>query len=50
MVTHDADFLRLHQLYFCAQGSRTLGAIIRRPLMLYRLATPDEIAGRVEYL
>ena len=57
MVTHDADFLRLHQLdpdhsgiAFCAQGSRTLGGIIRRLLMLYRLATPAEIAGRVEYL
>ena len=56
-VTHDADFLRLHQeavphtgIAYCRPASRTLGELLRRLLMLHSWATASEMEGRVEFL
>jgi hypothetical protein len=57
LVTHDADFLRLHEqqyahagIAYCAPGTRTIGEIVRGLLLIHELLTPAEIAGRVEFL
>lgn len=57
LVTHDADFLRFagrsldHRgIAFCYKTSRSLGEIIRSLILIYEMLTPEEIAGRVEYL
>lgn len=57
LVTHDTDFLRLagrdldHQgIAFCYKTSRSLGEIIRSLILIYEMLSPEEIAGRVEYL
>lgn len=57
LVTHDTDFLRLASrssdhsgIAFCYKTSRSLGEIIRSLILIYEMLTPEEIAGRVEYL
>ena len=57
LVTHDADFLRLHAqgarhagIAYCRQGSIPMGALLRRLVLLYDLLSPAEMAGRVEFL
>jgi predicted nuclease of predicted toxin-antitoxin system len=56
-VTHDADFLRLHQqgaahagIAFCAQGSLSVAQLIRSLLLVHDLLVAEEIAGHVEFL
>lgn len=56
-VTHDSDFLRLHQnginhsgIAYCSQGNRTIGQIIKSLLLIYELMDQNEMAGTVEYL
>ena len=57
LVTHDRDFLRLAALSaahcgiaYCPPRQRAIGQIILRLVHLWRMFTPDEMKGRVEYL
>jgi hypothetical protein len=57
IMTHDADFLRLHAaglehtgIIYCHPRSRPLGEIIRLLVLLWELAEPAEMRQHVEYL
>ena len=57
IVTHDADFLRLHAkghqhagIVFCHPQSYTLGEIIRLLSLIWELIPADEICNRIEFL
>jgi len=57
MVTHDSDFLRLHArgvthagIAYCRQGSMSPGEVLRRLILIHDLLSPEEMAGRVEFL
>ena len=57
LVTQDADLLRLHAfgsahagIAYCHQGSRAVGEILRRLVLIHDVLTPDEIANRIEFL
>jgi predicted nuclease of predicted toxin-antitoxin system len=57
LVTHDADFLRLAAqgvdhpgIAYCHKSARSLGEIIRSLILIHEVLTPEEIAGRVQYL
>lgn len=57
LFTQDADFLRLHQtgishagIVFCAQGSRSIGEMIRGLVLIWQLLEPEEMLNRVEFL
>jgi len=57
IVTHDADFLRLAAttnahpgIVFGSRTSSTVGAMIRRLILIYEVLTSEEMSGRVEYL
>ena len=57
VVTHDADFLRYASqsgdhpgIAYCQMGVRSVGEIIRSLILIYEVLTPEEMAGRVEYL
>jgi predicted nuclease of predicted toxin-antitoxin system len=57
IVTHDADFLRLHAaggehfgIIFSRPRARPLGELIRLLVLLWELVEPDEMRGHVEYL
>ena len=56
-VTHDADFLRIHQqgvphagIAFCRQGNRSIGELLRSLVLLWEHLTPAEFSGHVEFL
>ncbi len=57
IVTDDADFLRQAALakkhagiVVCHRQIRTIRQIIRGLILIYEVLTPEEIAGKVEYL
>lgn len=57
LVTHDADFLRLHAegathtgIAYCQQGAVPIGEMLRHLVLIYDLLTPEEMAGRIEFL
>jgi predicted nuclease of predicted toxin-antitoxin system len=57
LVTHDADFLRLHTegvphagIAYCHQQSKPVGDLLRRLISMHNLLEPEEMAGRVEFL
>jgi predicted nuclease of predicted toxin-antitoxin system len=57
LVTHDSDFLRLHQrqephagIVYCQHGSRTIGQIITGLVVIYEILEAGEMAGQVEFL
>lgn len=57
LVTHDADFLRMHAaqtphagLAYCAKDARGIGEIIRVLVLMYEVLNPREMSGKVEYL
>ena len=57
VVTHDADFLRFAErskdhagIVYCKIKARSIGEIIRGLILIYEILTPEEMAGRVEYL
>jgi Domain of unknown function (DUF5615) len=57
LVTHDADFLRLHAagashagIVYCPPQARPLGDMIRLLLLIWELLEPHELHGRVEFL
>jgi len=56
LVTHDADFFRLHQagawhagIVYCPQGRRTVGHILRSLPLITELLTPQEMQDHVEF-
>lgn len=57
LVTQDDDFLRLHAqgvahsgIAFCRQQSMAIGAMLRHLILIHDLLSPEELAGRVEFL
>ena len=57
MVTHDADFLRLHGkgtahagIAYCVVGSLTVGEVLRRLVLIYDLLSVEEMENRIEFL
>ena len=57
VVTQDDDFLRLHAqgmahagIAYCQQQSLSLGQMLRRLILIHDLLSPEEMAGRVEFL
>jgi len=57
LVTHDADFLRLHSegvihagIAYCQQGAVPVGQMLRQLVLIFDLLTPEEMGGRVEFL
>jgi predicted nuclease of predicted toxin-antitoxin system len=57
VVTQDEDFLRLHAqgvshagIAYCRQRSMSLGELLRRVVLIHDLLSPEEMAGRVEFL
>ena len=56
-MTHDADFLRHASqssdhpgIAYCHMGARSMGEIIRSLILIYKVLTPEEMAGHVEHL
>ncbi len=56
-VTHDRDFLRLHQhgqqhsgIAYCRQGRRTVGQIVAGLVLIYEALEPGTMVGRIEFL
>ena len=57
LVTHDDDFLILNSqgidhsgIVYCQKDTKSVGYIIRMLVLLYEVATSEQIKGRVEYL
>ena len=57
VVTQDDDFLRLHAqsvahagIAYCQQRSMPIGEMLRRLILIHDLLSPEEMAGRVEFL
>ncbi|MHC5729580.1 MAG: DUF5615 family PIN-like protein [Nostoc sp.] len=57
LVTHDDDFLILNSqgidhigIVYCQKDAKPIGYIIRMLILLYEVAAPEELRGRVEYL
>jgi predicted nuclease of predicted toxin-antitoxin system len=57
MVTHDADFLRIHYsqqphagIAYCGQGKRTMGEIIAALVLICEVLEAEEMRGRLEFL
>ena len=57
LVTQDADFLRLHAegvahsgIAYCQQGSVRIGEMLRHLVFIYDLLSPEEMAGKIEFL
>jgi predicted nuclease of predicted toxin-antitoxin system len=57
LVTHDANFLRLHAqglahtgIAYCQQGTVRIGEMLRRLALIYDLLSPEEMAGKIEFL
>jgi predicted nuclease of predicted toxin-antitoxin system len=57
LVTQDADFLRIHAqgaphagIVYCHQGSTPMGVMLRKLVLICDLVSPEEMAGKVEFL
>ncbi len=57
VVTHDSDFLRLRAdgmahsgIAYCRQGSVPIGEMLRYLVLMHDVLTPEELAGRLEFL
>lgn len=57
LMTQDDDFLRLHAegvphagIAYCRQQSMSIGEMLRRLILIHDLLSPQEIAGKVEFL
>lgn len=57
LITQDADFLRLHQerrthagVVYYAPGSRTVGELISRLVLLHGVLASEEMQRHVEFL
>jgi predicted nuclease of predicted toxin-antitoxin system len=57
IVTHDADFLRLHArgskhagIVYCRMGAHTLGDVIRSVVLIWEVLEPEDMSSHVEHL
>ena len=57
LVTHDADFLRLHAegtihagIAYCLVGALTAGELLRRLVLIYDLLSVEEMKNQIEFL
>lgn len=57
IVTGDADFLHFADsnkdhpgIVYCTNIGESIGKIVRHLILVYKVLSPDEMAGRVEYL
>lgn len=57
LMTHDDDFLILNSkgidhsgIVYCQKDTKPMGYIVRMLILLYEVATPEELKNRVEYL
>jgi len=57
MVTHDADFLRLHAegtvhagIAYCFAGALTAGELLRMLVLIFDLLSVEEMQNRIEFL
>jgi len=57
VVTHDSDFLRLHNqgvphagIVYCHLRERTIGQLLRALTRVSRCRTPEDMRGRVEFV
>jgi len=57
LITHDADFLRLHDrgvphagIVYSAAARRSIGELVRGLIVLAECLTPEEMVNHVEYL
>ena len=57
LVTQDSDFLRLHDqgyrhagIAYCSQGTRIIGQLVTRLVLIHELLTAEELVGHVEFL
>ncbi|REJ85982.1 MAG: hypothetical protein DWQ29_10765 [Planctomycetota bacterium] len=57
IVTHDADFLRLHAagaehsgIVFCASPARTASQLISMLVLMHDCCEAEELRGKVEYI
>ncbi|MBN4004718.1 DUF5615 family PIN-like protein [Nostoc sp. LPT] len=57
LVTHDDDFLIFNsqrtdhsRIAYCQKNVKSIGYIVRMLMLLYEVATLEEMKGRVEYL
>jgi uncharacterized protein with PIN domain len=57
LVTHDADFLRLHRggrlhagIVYCHQREGSIGDILRGLLLIWELLAPQEMENHVEFI
>jgi predicted nuclease of predicted toxin-antitoxin system len=57
LVTHDDDFLILNSqgiehcgIVYCRKDTKSIGYMIRMMILLYEVATMEELKNRVEFL
>lgn len=57
LVTQDDDFLRIHEqgaahagIAYCQQQTLSLGEMLHRVILIHDLLSPEEMAGRIEFL
>jgi predicted nuclease of predicted toxin-antitoxin system len=57
LVTHDDDYLRLHQrgiphagIAYCRQQAQSIGEMLRALLLIWAVLTPEEMENDVEFL
>jgi hypothetical protein len=57
MITHDDDYLRLHQrsvphagIAYCRQQTRSIGEMLRALVLIWAVLTPEEMENHVEFL
>lgn len=57
IVTHDADYLRWHSrgiehsgIAYRHEDARSTGQVVETLRLIYELLSPEEMAGRVEFL
>ncbi len=57
LVTHDADFLRLHAaghphagIVYCHQRDAAVGAPVRGLVLIHALLSPEDMRNHVEFL
>ena len=57
VVTHDADFLRIHAagvphtgIAYRAKDTISIGELIKRLVLIWEIYEPEEMMNRVEYI
>ena len=57
MMTHDSDYLRLHQvgiehagIAYCEPSRRTIGQVLRSLILIGEVLDPEDMRNHVEFL